>query len=254
MQLEAGKKYTDRRGRVYGPMVKVDTLFSEDGDEFGNWFGNGKSFQRSETTTDLVAEYVEPVKAAEPEYRMLTEGELIQEGDEYRAWGNRWEKAPGIGKKWTSKIYVSHRRLVKPEETKAAEPEPVESPDDLVIQDRVPAREGIDFGWNVSLKDWGSYKPCEMWKWNINDNYAGRMHGSVGNIGRLAVFCRRKDLPPVPPQTRTVVLKEWLCWDDDGPVVLLWQDVDPTTDGIEYNNFQHAVETGNTRTVEIPVT
>lgn len=248
MQLEAGKKYVDRRGRVYGPLSKDSMFFAE---QYGCqlWYDDGRITPGRTFDMDLVSEYAEPplglALEKTPEYRLLTEGELIQSGDEYRAWDDRWEKAPDVGKKWTSRIYVPHRRLVKSEESKA-----VESPDDLVIQDRVPAREGVDFGWNVSLKDWDNYKPCESWKWDIEDSYAGRLHGSLGNIGRLAVFCRRKDLPPLPPKTRKVVLKEWICWDDAEPQVMtVWAAVDPSEDGAD-----HAVETGNTREVEIPVT
>jgi hypothetical protein len=41
MQLEAGKKYTDRRGRVYGPLVKVHCdLFGEDADDYEVAYAN----------------------------------------------------------------------------------------------------------------------------------------------------------------------------------------------------------------------
>lgn len=252
MQLEAGKKYTDRRGRVYGPMRKVDTLFGEDGDEFGNWFSTGESFINFETSTDLVAEYVEPA--------------------------------------------------------------PVESPDDLVIQDRVPARNGIDYGWFAPcLTDAPSYP----WSFRSGVSAEGKKHGDKMTWGEvLNVYCRRKDLPPVPekfPQyyvcddwsetayvvrvvedayrfinkdgteskinfwrpyekrrvaegswkqvtkeeaesrvkrTRTVVLKEWICWDDDDPqVMIVWASQDPS----EELDSDHAHATGNTRTVEVPV-
>lgn len=171
MQLEAGKKYTDRRGRIYGPMITADaggSLFGESPNDYG-WYRSGQRSPGKPMQGDLVAEYVEPVQ---PEYRMLQDGEIVQPGDEYCGWCGKWEKVPSTGYVFKSSLYHQHRRLVK----------------------------------------------------------------------------------AVPPKARTVVLKEWLCWDDCGPVVLLWQDVDPTTDGIAYNEFDHAHTTGNTRTVEIPVT
>jgi hypothetical protein len=59
------------------------------------------------------------------------------------------------------------------------------------------------------------------------------------------------------PKTRTVVLKEWICWDDDYPETqsVAWRSVDPSDE--ETNSlvaFDHAHATGNTRTIEIPVT
>ena len=160
MQLEAGKKYTDRRGRVYGPLVANHALFGECKENY-TWSIDGRVSACREYDMDLVAEYVEPV--------------------------------------------------------------PVESPGDWVILDPV-----VYAGDTVE-----KFLSCDH---------------------HQKVRCLRRDLPPVPPKNRTVVLKEWLCWDDCGPVVLLWQDVDPTTDGIAYNEFDHAHATGNTRTVEIPVT
>ncbi len=262
MQLEAGKKYTDRRGRVYGPIIKAWSLFWGEHAETPLWNHDG-TIDRISRDMDLVAEYVEPA--------------------------------------------------------------PVESPDDWVIQDRVPAREGIDFGWNVSAKDFDVYVPDDRWKWSISGSYTGRMHGSYGNMSRLAVFCRRKYLPPekpvvdpgegyrlladdeitlstderayvwgpddrsewdtlkeansrefvgvtvasllvdrpnmavrrkLSPATRTIVLKEWICWDDCQPdcVTIDWCSTRPDEDLGKFTEYDHAHPTGNTRTVEIPVT
>jgi len=63
MRLEAGKKYTDRRGRVYGPLIEDEGSFYED--EYGtNWWPDGRVSTKKESLADLVAEYVEPVPAA----------------------------------------------------------------------------------------------------------------------------------------------------------------------------------------------
>ena len=182
MQLEAGKKYTDRRGRVYGPLVANHALFGECRENY-TWSIDGRVSQCREYDIDLVAEYVEPA--------------------------------------------------------------PVESPDDWVILDPVvyadhELRKDIDW---IFVADW---QPV--------DGYNGCTIDEFILIPQNKVRCRRRDLPPVPPKTRTVVLKEWICWDDDGPVITLWQDIDPATAGIDYNNFHNAVATGETRTVEIPVT
>ena len=186
MQLEAGKKYTDRRGRVYGPLVKTGSLFFGEDKETPLWNQNG-GIDRINRDMDLVAEYVEHVQpVADPGegYRLLSGDEITLPTDE-RAYFWR--------------------------------------PDDCSEWD--------------ALKD---ANPRE---------FVGVTAGSLA-VDRPDMFIRRR----LPPKNRTVVLKEWLCWDDCGPVVLLWQDVDPTTDGIAYNEFDHAHATGNTRTVEIPVT
>jgi hypothetical protein len=172
MQLEAGKRYTDRRGRVYGPLVANHALFGECRENY-TWSIDGRVSQCREYDIDLVAEYVEPVQ---PEYRMLDAGEIIKADDEWKD-GLGWSPVcGGVGRPFNSHIHVPHRR--------------------------------------------------------------------------------RKDLPPVPPKTRTVVLQEWICWDDDYPeaVVTQWFSTDPSVNAGLAAEYGHAVATGETRTVEIPVT
>lgn len=340
MQLEAGKKYTDRRGRVYGPLVKTGLWFGEvEGQRC--WFSSGVICGDGQRPIDLVAECVEPVQPESVKpvvdpgegYRLLSDNEITLRTDEREYtvdFDNEWlalpEAHPRMVGATVAKVRDEWSHIVI--RRKVEQPAPVESPDDLVIQDRVPARAGIDFGWNVELKDFATYAPCERWKWAIGEPYTGRMHGSSGNIGRLAVFCRRKDLPPVPPaepefpqyiiyatggtfadcayivrtseddaysvlangkrgvdfkwvaykasilksgvwkrvtekeaeklvsRTRTVVLKEWLCWEDAEPetVTLHWCSTSPADETDQFSAWDNAVETGNTRTVEIPVT
>jgi hypothetical protein len=198
---------------------------------------------------DLVAEYVEPVQ---PGYRMLQDGDIIKGDDEWND-GRQWRKAcGGINRPFNSHIHVPHRRLV--------EPAPVESPDDWVIQDRVPARV-VDPGEGYRLladdeitlpTDERSYFGCESWDTLEHANAKYFIGATRKELLKTwsDIFIRRR----IAPATRTVVLKEWICWDDDGPVITLWQDIDPATAGIDYNNFDNAVATGETRTVEIPVT
>lgn len=341
MQLEAGKKYTDRRGRVYGPIIKTGSLFWGEHAETPLWNHDG-TIDRISRDMDLVAEYVEPAPVESPDdwVEITDPKHVLRDTDQMTSAGNisgeyvgqcegrgGWIPCQTLGRtgealgcnKW------ARARCLRKDLPK------VESPDDWVIQDRVPAREGIDFGWNVSAKDFDVYVPDDRWKWSISGSYTGRMHGSYGgrmhgsygNMSRLAVFCRRKDLPPVPPvvdpgegyrlladdeitlstderayvwepddrtewdtlkeansrefvgvtvasllvdrpnmavrrklspATRTIVLKEWICWDDDYPdsVAIAWRSSSPS-DG-KFTEYDHAHPTGNTRTVEIPVT
>jgi hypothetical protein len=240
MQLEAGKRYTDRRGRVYGPLVK-DGVFYAEQVNCPLWSSNGQ-INHDSLDMDLVAEYVEPVQ---PEYRMLQDGETVLPDDEYLGYSEKWEKVPSSGNVFNSWLYWPHRRLV--------EPAPVESPDDWVIQDRVPARAGID------QECWSNWRPG-AWS-TVSEGqvcYGRKMrHGEADHMGdTLSLRCRRKDLPPVPPKTRTVVLQEWICWDDDYPeaVVTQWFSTDPSVNAGLAAEYGHAVATGETRTVEIPVT
>lgn len=76
---------------------------------------------------------------------------------------------------------------------------PVESPDDWVVQDRVEARPGIDQGWwshpgpNMDRSKWS------WWKIDSAGSAAGKKHGHILDDGQvLNVRCRRRDLPAVP--------------------------------------------------------
>jgi hypothetical protein len=83
-----------------------------------------------------------------------------------------------------------------------------ESPEDWVVQDRVPARARIDRGHFG-----GSFKsPEDMWGFVSGSMGIGEMHGT----NDLVVYCRRKDLPEPKAETRTVVIIRWLCWNEDG--------------------------------------
>jgi hypothetical protein len=308
MQLEAGKKYTDRRGRVYGPLVTDSQFLAE---QFGCqlWCNDGLITPGKQFDMDLVAEHVEPVQPA-PEYRMLQDGETVLPDDEYLGYSEKWEKVPLSGNVFKSSIYFPHRRLVTPEETKAAEPAdnrtdpgegyrllevgeiekegdeyynadksrwvptglvgskctvgdringysirrrlvqaaPVESPDDWVILDPVVYAKH-ELRKNI---DWIEYGMG----WRLVNGYAGTtVEKFLGCDHHCGVRCRRENLPPVPPKTRTVVLKEWICWDDDYPevVVIQWFSTDPSVNAGLAAEYGHAVATGETRTVEIPV-
>lgn len=131
-----------------------------------------------------------------------------------------------------------------------------ESPDDLVIQDRVPAREGIDFGWWVADEEFDNWVPCPHKKWSVtvDPNARKERHGhTLRNGDRLFVMCYRKDLP-VLPTTEKVLLKEYLVWGDDNQIkCLVWSTDDPTTENDEFEHWPYAHPTGNTREVEVPL-
>ena len=66
MQLEAGKKYVDRRGRVYGPLAMCSVYFGEStGHAF--WDSSGSVLVGCKSDLDLVAEYVEPAPVGSPD-------------------------------------------------------------------------------------------------------------------------------------------------------------------------------------------
>lgn len=67
LKLEAGKKYVDRRGRVFGPLAICGQSFCESS-RMPMWYENGRigSELEADTDMDLVAEYREP-EPTEPE-------------------------------------------------------------------------------------------------------------------------------------------------------------------------------------------
>ena len=323
MQLEAGKRYTDRRGRVYGPLVTDSQFFAE---QFGCqlWYNDGLITPGKQYDMDLVAEYVEPVQ---PESWYLHSGcrsvvlRVAAGSVTYFEDGNQGGSHPADSRCWIlgEKITAEEARAriaaqVKPADAPAA---PVESPDDWVTQDRVPARVGIDSqNW---LPVWGEGKWRDI---THGDSAKGKRHGYIdGMRDTLSLRCRRKDLPPVKPAvdpgegyrllgddeitlptderayfgcetwdtlewanskyfvgttrkqllktwpdivirrriapaTRTIVLKEWICWDACEPeaVTVDWFLLDPSEEHGQFLAYDHAHPTGNTRTVEIPVT
>lgn len=124
--------------------------------------------------------------------------------------------------------------------------EQVESPDDWVTQDRVPARPGIDERAYESPR-----KSALLWQ----DAYCidwvqPAVHGTKINGDTLLLRCRRKDLPkPVPVKTtRTVTFRKWICWDYDGREKIM-----QIRDGLPVKNWMHCHDTGETETYEVPL-
>lgn len=98
-----------------------------------------------------------------------------------------------------------------------AEPktEPVvatESPDDWVVQDRVPARPGVDRGWWVNSPFGFVPAPEQMWTVGETDADRGKMHGKMhGTVQEfngmiLHLVCRRRDLPEKVQETGEAVV------------------------------------------------
>jgi len=57
MQLEAGKCYVDRKGRVFGPLVRnKGNTFGEG--SYSSWYPDGRQSFQCEMPTDLIAEHV----------------------------------------------------------------------------------------------------------------------------------------------------------------------------------------------------
>jgi hypothetical protein len=243
MQLEAGKKYTDRRGRVYGPMMLVGDvawIFGESPDDYG-WFRDGSRSPSKIMQGDLVAEYVEPVKDPEPEYRMLQDGETVLPGDEYLGHSQSWEKVPTSGGVFKSSIHYPHRRRVEPatvdpgEGYRLLEPHEVTLPDD----ERAYVYAEDDFSsWDTLTRANGR-------------EFVGVTVDSL-KPSRPEMVIRRK----LPPKTRTIILKEYACWDDDCPesVYIEWSSSCPTRETLKYFGCDNAHATGNERTIEIPLT
>jgi hypothetical protein len=67
-KLEAGKKYVDRRGRVFGPMIRNHAgMFGESHGDHG-WDKRGYRINAADPRmTDLIAEYIEPVPLESPD-------------------------------------------------------------------------------------------------------------------------------------------------------------------------------------------
>jgi hypothetical protein len=85
-------------------------------------------------------------------------------------------------------------------ESRVKKPEPVESPDDWVTQDRVPARPGID--QRAYLRATDTEVDADGWmdaaamQWSQMPIHGHRVNGFT-----IQVRCRRRDLPPIPQKT-----------------------------------------------------
>lgn len=133
-------------------------------------------------------------------------------------------------------------------------PKPVpvatESPEDWVVQDRVPARAGVDRGWWIVEVSTLPHNKSKCWEVRIGSVAEGMRHGEKDDDGVLLnVFCQRKDLPPLEPEQETLVFHECIVRLGDNSRLSIIQ----TTD-INYAKryWSCVVPTGNTSTRSIP--
>lgn len=90
------------------------------------------------------------------------------------------------------------KRLTREQaEALVRKPEPVESPDDWVTQDRVGARPGIDER-RFTVISTGLVQPWHEVKTSWS---AGMIHGEEREGEKIEVRCRRRDLPLLPQET-----------------------------------------------------
>mgnify|MGYP000975294291 CR=1 FL=1 len=84
----------------------------------------------------------------------------------------------------------------------------VESPDDWVVQDRVPARHRDRGAWVDVGEEYPPYDFSSRHWWTVGDKADQKLeHGSVDAVGRtLHLICRRKDLPELSVPTK----EEWV--------------------------------------------
>jgi hypothetical protein len=178
MKIKEGKKYVDRRGRVFGPMLLTYTstryrFFGEVPTEYG-WYESGLRSNDEEAPCDLIAEHVEICPMCD---NPCVPG--------------------GVACKECGKFAVEYAGC------------PKESPDDWVTQVRVVVRPGVDEFRYPSieyLKDWRLAKVQDNWEKDC-------MHAWYNESGnQLEVRCRRKDLPAsaAPPLPKRTPVTLWV--------------------------------------------
>ena len=178
------------------------------------------------------------------QYRLLGVGDIIQEGDEW--WNvDRWVPYEAAFGASIADTKAPSRRVI---------PDAVnmESPEDWVVQDRVPVRPGIDQAWWQYDHYDESIKKA-FWPVYEGSFASFRKHGYRDTTSEctLHVRCRRKDLPPMPepPKSRTLTVKEWVCMFEQQltfKVVLVWTNQKPS-------GWDKVYPTGNEREIEVPL-
>jgi hypothetical protein len=253
MQLEAGKKYVDRRGRVYGPLMLCSVYFGEStGHAF--WYSSGSVLRGCKSDLDLIAEYDLPAPVESPDDWVILPPEHVlrcrvdeiqYDDDPY----DRWHPVMGadgyVVKDWGHAARCRRKDLppvppVKParpvidpgEGYRLLEPHEVTLPDD----------ERAYFWAADDYSAWDELALCNP------REFVGVTVESL-LLSRKEISIRRK----LPPKTRTVTLKEYVCWDDSDSsfVTIEWTSGDPSQSFGVCIEFDHAHPTGNERTIEI---
>lgn len=209
LRLEYGKRYVNRGGRVTAPLVEntirycVSHPFHDKSEnvcyrEDGRWSESGEDDEE-----DLIAEYVEPQPAESPATAQSSEWRDIEKekpavGDRVIVllpFGMRVQDDTWTGTGWmNNRGEVSHWQPINPPgsyQEIMQRPQPAESPDDWVAQDRVPLRKIDEYRylWEES----GTYS---QWGTGIEDSRL--RHNTNDGDDRIEIRCRRKDLPTKP--------------------------------------------------------
>lgn len=249
MNLEEGKKYVDRRGRVFGPMVldQHTGYFGEQEDQYASWFGDGRVWAGSDSQCDLIAEHVEICPMCDNP--CVPGGVACKECGEFAVEYAGCPKEEKFPQYWTAltpefafikRVDTNHhycidfdgdddnhlccwddashagRKQITKEQAEAlVKKKPVESPDDWVTQDRVPPRDGMD---QVRWSNWPEDRwisPCGPWEDPEMHGFHDKEDDTV-----LSVRCRRKDLPAyaAPPLPERTPVTLWVPEGGDWPV------------------------------------
>jgi hypothetical protein len=224
MRLEAGKKYTDRRGRVYGPLIEDSNTFYED--ECGtNWWSDGRVSTKKESLADLVAEYVEPEPVV-PEKSFLQKAyEAAAKCMDCTTCGDFCEKTSNPTEVWPKWFQIAEGHIAEFPET------------------------GGSTNYRRGEKDTEGYPAShyhgqfpEFWK-------------QITSFDAMSLMSKWGHIENATPKTRTVTLREWACWEDEreSDVTLVWSSRDPTIDDDGFIGWDNAVLTGDVRSIELPV-
>jgi hypothetical protein len=117
-----------------------------------------------------------------------------KDGTHFR-WGYAWLK---------EKEEPGRTRLTEGEALALLDPQPAEESDDWVVQDRVPARPGID------KERWVDKCGTPTGPWEYSSSIYRRHGDTEGTDYRVELCCRRSQLPQPKAKTRTITVPKWL--------------------------------------------
>lgn len=174
-----------------------------------------------ESTDDWVIQNIAPARVGIDQYRYPTSGTIRKRDWHDVTYADHFSSTDFHGKvNFGNRLELRCRRKDLPVAA--------ENTEDWVVQDRVPARVGVDERRFITpsghVQSWGEVK--ESWS-------AGMMHGEKKAGETIEVRCRRKDFP----ETRTITITRWLCWNEVGKERLIHAAKRP-------NGFQNALNVG----------
>jgi hypothetical protein len=199
---------------------------------------------------DLVAEYVEPAPVESPDdWVTLPPDHILRHTDEVMDIYGWWVNAP-VG---------MHANKFRAARCRREDLLPVQ-PAMLVVDPgkgyRLLEPHEVTLPTDERAYSW-SADDSSGWDTLTRANAREFVGVTVGSLkpSRPEMAIRRK----LPPNTRTIILKEWVCWDDNYPdcIRIEWRTTDPSESFGLYcdtSEYDHAHATGNERTIEIPLT